>query len=363
MARPRRQHQAEDAAKAASEAAKVLQQRGQEVKKESPEVVPEALRSTEPPENWEPPKRNDTRSRIMEEIVESRKGAQQEEPPAEVEVKPEPEPEPVKAETQPEPRVEPQGLAKPAMTRVKVDGEEYDAPTEEVEAYGGVRAYQTQKAAENRLKKQNEVLAEIRKMQSDLAEQLKLTQKPKEPEFNLRQMIVDKVDQLRFGTQDEAAATLEEIIQKALQAAHKPVDQNQIIEQATGRFWHDQAVKQFDSEFQDIVTNPDLLQLVVFKRNNKLAQSRGAPQDWNQFYRAIGNEVRALVGKPTSQQQVQSTTSGTPSQQSTKEERKASAAVSIPAASSRAAPPPAEKPQTRADVLKEMRQKRGLPVD
>src|SRR5690606_21921493 len=58
----------------------------------------------------------------------------------------------------------------PKTVRVKVDGEEYDAPDEEVEAAGGVKAYQIQKAAENRLNKANATLSEARKVQAAIAQ-------------------------------------------------------------------------------------------------------------------------------------------------------------------------------------------------
>jgi hypothetical protein len=351
MAR-RSQHQAEEAAKAASEAARTLQKRGQEVKEQVPSNP-----DREPPEGWEPPKRNDTRLRMVEEIVASRP---KQEPAPEPEEKVEPE---VKAEEKPEPApeatVEPveAPVEAPKTVKAKVDGEELEASVEEVEASGGIKNWQIQKAAENRLRKANEALAEIRRTQAELAERAKEALKPKEPEITDDQFITERVDRIRFGTPEESAQALKEIMARS----NKTVDPNKIIEQATGKFFHDQAVRQFDSEFQDLVTNPDLLDLIVVKRNKKLAQLQGAPADWAKFYRDIGNEVRSIVARPTSQA-TQGTTSGTPSQQS-KEERKAAATVSVPASAARVAPPKEEKPETRADILKDMRKKRGLPVE
>lgn len=347
MARPRRQHQATDAAQAASEAAKVLQQRGQEVK-ETVERVPEESKPTEPPENWTPPERTSPHKRSMEEIAANREQAPKEDPKPEVAEAPKEEP-----VHEAEPVVE-----APKTVRVKVDGEEFDAPADEVEAHGGVKSYQIHRASENRLKKTNDVLAEIRKVQAEMAEAARVSAKPKEPEVTDDQFITERIDKMRFGTPEESAQALREIQSRL----YKPVDPNAIIEQATNRFRHDTAVSQFDQEYQDIVTNPLLLRLVVSLRNERIPQQKG-PVDWTQFYRAIGNEVRSVAGKPTSPTAVQSTTSGTPSQQSTREERKAAAVVSIPTAAARAQPPQEEKPETRDDLIREMRKKRGLPVD
>lgn len=355
MARPRRQHQATDAAQAASEAARILAQRGHEVRQEQEpaEKIP-----VEPKDDWTPPERNTIHKKAMDEIA-AKRGLSVE---PDVETKEE-----VKEEIKDEPKVEAPVETKveetppietPKTVRAKVDGEEFDVPAEEVEEYGGIKAYQIQKAAENRLKKTNEALAETRRAQAEFMEFLKASQKPKEPEVTDDQYIAERIDKMRFGTPEESAQAIKEILHRA----NKPLDQNAIIEQATNRFRHDQAVSQFDTEFQDIVTNPLLLRLVVSLRNERIPQLKGQV-DWTQFYRTIGNEVRGVAGKPTSITATQSTTSGTPSQQSDKEARKAASVVSIPTAAARAAPPQEEKPETRQDLIREMRKKRGLPVD
>ena len=353
MAR-RSQHQAKDAAQAASDAARVLQQRGQEAKQEVVERVPEEPVSKEPPEDYVPPKRYaDHRAEMIEEMVESRN-------PKAVEPQVEPEPKPG-PEAKVEPEVAPEApvevVEAPKTIRAKVDGEEFDAQADEVEAYGGIKAFQIAKAAENRLKKSNEHLAEIRKAQAEMLEQARQA-KPKEPEITDEQLIVSKLDAIRFGTPEEGAAAFREILSKA----HKPIDANAIIEQAANRIKHDQAVTQFDTEFQDITSNPLLLRLVVSLRNERIPQQKGQV-DWGTFYRTIGNEVRSVSGKPTSPAVPQSTTSGHPSQQSDKEARKAANVVNIPTSAARAAPPQEEKPESREDVLRDMKKTRGLPVD
>jgi len=352
----RRQHQATDAAQAASEAARVLQQRAQEVKQDEPvEKVPQ---SEEVSKDWVPPKRDDTHKRMMEEILSTRPNA---EPKKE---EPDTPQEEVKAE---EPKAEEAPAEVPAeapaveMVKVKIDGEEQEVEKDIVEAHGGVRAYQIHMAAENRLKKSNEVLAENRKFQAamlQMLQQMQEAQKPKAPEVTDDQFIASKLDQIRFGTPEEGAKAWLEIQQRQ----SKPVDPQAIIEQATNKFNHDMAVREFDKEFSDVVSNPMLLKLVVAERNEQIPQLRG-PVDWHKFYRDIGNKVRSVIGKPTSGLMTTSTASGTPSQQSEKEVRKAAVAVNLPSSAVRAAPPKEEKPETRDDILRDMRVKRGLPVD
>jgi hypothetical protein len=100
------------------------------------------------------------------------------------------------------------------------------------------------------------------------------------------------------------------------------------------------------------------LKLIVALRNERLQQ--GHPGDWNHFYRSLGNEVRAVMPKQSQQSVTQKTPDST-SQASDKEERKSSI-VNLPQAAARAALPEEPKPETRADILNQMRKTRGLPT-
>lgn len=235
--------------------------------------------------------------------------------------------------------------------RVKVDGEEFDAPEEDVNAAGGVRAYQMQKASENRLRQAADAVAEIKRLAAGM-----VPQKPSEPQPSDAEFIESKVDAIRFGTQSEAAAAVQEILARA----NKQNDPQAMIEQAVGRIKHDQAVADFDKEFADLAAKPLALKLVVAMRNDQLAQHsrERKPVDWKNLYFTIGQQVRSLVGgssQPASAPQTQ----GPTSQKSAKEARKASIVV-LPTAAARAAPPAEPKPQTREEILDEMKKSRVL---
>jgi hypothetical protein len=230
--------------------------------------------------------------------------------------------------------------------RVKVDGEEYDVPQEEIEAYGGVKPYQIAKASENRLKKANEALAEAKKLQASA----------KTPDVTADDFLKQKIEVLRWGTPEESAKAFKEILEKQ----NKPIDHNMIVEMAADRIRHDDAVKAFDKEFADIGASQLHLKLVVALREERLKQ--GHPGDWGNFYRSLGNEVRAVMPKqsqPNVTQKTQDTTSPVPE---SKEERKSSI-VNLPtAAAQRATLPEDPKPETRQDILNQMRKTRGLPI-
>jgi hypothetical protein len=238
-----------------------------------------------------------------------------------------------------------------------VDGEEFDAPAAEVEEAGGVRAYQIQRASENRLKRASEALAEAKRVQASIAQWAVQHQQPQKPQETDEQFIASKIDIIRFGTPEEAAKAQLEIAQRL----NKPVDQNAIIDRAADKIRHDQAVAEFDREFVDISSNPLLLKLAVAMRSERIAQVNG-PIDWNSFYRTIGNEIRGVAGKP-SQAPAAPATSGNPSQSPSEKEARKASIVNLPTAAARASLPEAEKQlspeEARKEAILQMKKARG----
>jgi hypothetical protein len=358
---------AEAAAKAASQAAQEIA-----VKPELPLEPKQSLE--EKNDIVRRPPRNEPRRLAMEEI-EARdmksKGIEPEAKEPEAKTEPVPEPAPPSAEdmlkggkfSQPEikeepkveaPKEEPKPETKPEIKtiRVKVDGEEFDAPAEEVEAAGGIKAFQMMKASENRLKKSNETLAETRKMQAMMTE---LVKQAKPPEPSVDQLLQSKIDVIRWGTPEESSAAMKEVISKMV----PQIDQNKIIEMATDRIRHDTAVKEFDKEFEDIGASPLHIKLALALRAERL--QKGHPGDWSTFYRSIGNEVRSVMPRPSQSPTTETKTTDSTSPASDKEARKASI-VNLPTGAARAELPKESKPETREDVLAQMRKSRGLPV-
>lgn len=248
--------------------------------------------------------------------------------------------------------------AEPAVRtiRVKVDGEEYDAPAEDVEAAGGVKPYQIQAASEKRLRQANETLAEAKRMFAE-AQQSRPAAKPAEPEPSDLEFIASKADAIRFGTPQEYAAAMQEVIARGA----KQADPQALFSQVMNQIKHDQAVSDFDREFNDLGAKPLALKLVLAMRNERANQllKEKKPIDWKSLYTTIGHEVRSLLGGPSQPATKAATTQGPTSQKSDKEARKASI-VTLPTAAARAAPPAEPKPQTREEVLDEMRKARIL---
>jgi hypothetical protein len=182
----------------------------------------------------------------------------------------------------------------PKTVRVKVDGEEFDAPADEVEAAGGVRSYQIQKASENRLAKANTLLEEQRKQMAQIVAQSQQPAPTKQP--SKADFIKERINKIRFGTDEEASAAMDEVL-----AASQPrFDQQVMTHQISANLKHDMADAQFKTEFADVLTNPMAKKLAGFLHREALAAyaQNGVVNwqslstlDWGLFKRNIGNQL------------------------------------------------------------------------
>ena len=250
--------------------------------------------------------------------------------------------------------------AAPVYVRVKVDGKEFDAPQSEVEDAGGIKPYQVMKAQENRLKAANEALAQTRQAQAYIAQMIQ-AQQPKTPTLTDDQFIASKVDTIRFGTPEESAAALREVMQRG----NPKIDQDVITKNAISQMRQMGAVDNFKKEFQDIVSNPILMRAAAQIENERRPQTNHET-DWETFYRGIGNEVRSAVPRQHQSAapavaKVADQTADTTSPTSDREARKASI-VNLPTAAARATLSDDSKPETREDILNQMRKARHLPT-
>ena len=367
MSRRDRQRMAE---RAASEAGRTLQAQrgasgGDSGSTEAASVEPAGDAENNELIRVEP--RNNPRNQMMDELIASREKAAEpkeeadehvvqakaeEKSPTETAPVVEPTTGEVQAATEPE-------APQPKTVRVKVDGKEFDAPEEDVNDAGGIKAYQIIKAQENRLRATTEALAQTRQTQAAIAQWIQSQQKATEaPAKTTDQFIQEQVDVIRYGSPEESAAALKAVLERSTQK----VDPNQIIGQAVSVMQQQQAENAFVSEFSDIVHNPLLLKLVINLKDERISQNQGRINDWPTFYRSIGNEVRGAIGRPNQPAATSTsitTTGSTSTGTSDKEARKASI-VNLPTAAARAALPEADKPETRADVLNQMKKSRGL---
>jgi hypothetical protein len=321
--------------------------------------------------------RNEPRWNAMNEVVERHNKTSgmepevpKDEPKAEAKAEapeaPKAEPEAPKVEPKAETPVEPEPQV--AVTKQVVDGKEYEVPQAEIDEAGGPAAWRKSKAADNRLAEAKETLAESKRTQQQFTQYLQSVaqqqpQQPTQQQVEHQQFLQNRLEYIRQGTPEQAAQALNEILARSVPQINPEAIKNQTIMEMR----YASGADNFKKEFQDISVNQNLMQYAGFIENQKLAQLRqrgvfNDPRiamsfDWNEFFRSIGNEVRSAVRPPQPAPVAQ--TPSQPSQGSEKEARKASI-VNLPSAAARAELPKEEKPETREDVLNQMRKKRGL---
>jgi hypothetical protein len=255
------------------------------------------------------------------------------------------------------PTLEPTATSEPEMVTVKIDGEEQSVTKADVDALGGVAAYQIHKAAEKRLAQANHEKQEMAK----LLEQARVmfeSAKPKEPVKPPEELLKEKVQQIQFGTPEEAAQALQEI----LASNTKQVDANQVAAQVMTQIQQNTAAQQFAQRNQDILQNPVLVKLALVLERDKLNKS--PPSDWNRFYSDLEAEFRNAIGKPVTTQTPSSSTpqSGQPTSGLDAKLSRKDNIVNLPTAAARVAAPEPDKPLSREDRLNQLRTARGQPV-
>ena len=250
---------------------------------------------------------------------------------------------------------EQQAAPVPEMVRAKIDGEEFDVPKAEVDAHGGLAAYQINKAAERRLAKANEVL----RMAAAVAQ--KSSQQPAPaPKPSIKDLVREKIQNIQFGTPDEAAQAIEEIF-----SAHSgQIDPAKLKQEAVADVFEHMAAQQFIAKNRDILNNPVFADLALITQHRMIA-SQGQPKDWGKFYSDLEGHLRTALGKPYQANPAstpQLTSQPTSGSVADKDARKASIVALPSAAASRAAAPEEPKPKSRDEYFAMLRKSRGQHV-
>lgn len=328
---------------------------------ESPEPAVAETRA-EAPDRPLPAPRNDDRHNALDEILEARK--EQLKPP-EPTFEPDPnvsKEEPVEAaatdpvaEATPEVATEPEP---PKMVTLTVDGESIQVAQTEVDAEGGVAAAQIKRAGEKRLKAAQDALAEARRTQAMMEQMFRQQVQAQTPPQKTRQeLIAEMMPKIQYGTPEEAAGALDQLL--ASQRVDPQQIQAQATQQAVFRVMQHNAAAQFKKEFGDLMADPMLARFIAIEENERL--SKGIPQDFDQFYRSLGNDFRTKFGRQNQPATGATTEDGKTSQPSAKEARKASI-VNLPTTGSRATVSEEPKPKTREEILNEAKKARGFQI-
>ena len=230
----------------------------------------------------------------------------------------------------------------PQTVRVKVDGQEFDVPKEEIDKAGNVALFQMQVATAKRLKELNDTT-------NALNARLKALQQPPAPVVPPPDQVEERrknIEAIRFGSEEEAMAAITELTKPVPQI---PVDQ--VVTSVTRRIEWDNAIKGFVQDMGDLIRDPDI-QGMALAREKQLTQwivkSGRWPSDINAAYKAISADIKAKIGK-----------SPVPSQ--TRQDRKE--ALSEPrTAAVRQEGPPLVKTKTPSEVVAEEAKSRGQRI-
>jgi len=166
---------------------------------------------------------------------------------------------------------------------LKVDGEEIRKTKSDVEAHGGVRAYQMELAAEKRLEEAKKILNEAKQIQPKPEQPQAPIQTSSEPSDE------ELVEEIRMGSTESAAEAQRKLLKKYAQSPEQI--------QATVRqtIDHQMAVQEFQKTYPEIFEDQDLLFLAM--RKEQIKRQSGDTRPHTTLYKEIGEELRNWSGR------------------------------------------------------------------
>lgn len=244
----------------------------------------------------------------------------------------------------------------PQLVRVKVEGQEMELPIDEV-----VKGYQKDATASQRLEQAHRERQELEQLRQQLEEEKarfeQAQEKPVEEDQpstdaeEARRIYESLQDAFEVGDQEEGVKAIEELLNGRTNAIPEQVDKDQIVNEATQhalqQIQYENAHQAFLSENEVIANDPVLYQMTM----NVLKETVPLSQTYHEAFAKAGENVKQWV---SGLQKPQETTD--------KLERKKNMAKEPSKAGSVATPRPEEKPETRADIIANMRKERGQPV-
>ena len=214
------------------------------------------------------------------------------------------------------------------MVEIKVDGEVEKVKQSEVDAAGGVRALQKERAADKRLQEAARRARELERREAELAEREKGLQRPSEQETGSeaqqppparfdKQKLIELTNKIQYGDAEEAAEAMEEILSSAnMGSAPQKVDTQQIAAQVRADIQGEKVLRRFaaspddggfgdlqDTRFASIPTTldgkvyhlPAPLAVARQEVDRLIAEEKADPFAWETYEKA-GNYAREQFG-------------------------------------------------------------------
>ena len=234
----------------------------------------------------------------------------------------------------------------PVKHKIKVNGRELELTTEEL-----IERAQKVESADEYLQRAKEQASTNRIPQSTPQPSAEdVAEKERERKRNI-------VRAIQMGTEEEAIAALDQLDSGRTPSSKEREDEiGRVVE---SRIVFDRAVEKFNSEFPDLVADQRLMDIVIQRDRDLLAQ--GDRRDYSVRYREIGNEVRAwrdsLVKAASKSAEPEKQT------QSDKQQRKASTPA-VPKGAGATAPKATEeedREESTGEIIASMAKARGGP--
>lgn len=252
-----------------------------------------------------------------------------------------------------------------AKRRVKVDGQDLDVSDEEL-----VREYQKGRTADRRLEQaalaRKELEAESARLAAERVEIERLKGQPAaaasgDNDSQATPIGDDTGDRTIYealvsGDEDEALKAIKKLREGRPEGSTPKTAE--IAAQVRQQIAWDEAQAKFSEDYQDIVADPLLREIA----SNTLIETLKTSESYGQAFREAGNRTRAWVrsaggGSP------QAGGAGAPADPGRAEKEARKGRIDNPTAiGARAAGKPQEQAETPRDVIKQMREARGLPA-
>ena len=223
--------------------------------------------------------------------------------------------------------------AKPETVKIKVDGEEREVPRDKIYD-AGIRAMQKESTADKRLEEATRLLREVETKYAKPQ-----AQSDPSPQWDDQTVAYA----LEHGNEEQKAYAV------SLLRGRDNTTPDQIVQDTTRRVLDtvdfQESSRKFLSDFSDIAVDPYLMQLAASAEAN--ARSNGDTRPRSELYTSIGNDLRKWKGGVSAQDSLNA-----------KREQKSNI-VNLPSASMKKTAPETTKLKTTADIIEDMRKKRG----
>jgi len=179
---------------------------------------------------------------------------------------------------------------------IKVDGVETQVSKQDIEDAGGVRAYQTNAAADRRLEESKQVLVDAKAEAAKIkgGEGKPSTTKSTGSDEVSQEELAVVVNAMQYGTEEEGTKALSDLVNNIKGSQHTTQDANEIAGVVRSQIDFDKAMQTFKTDYPDIFSNKRLMQMAQQIDNEQI--DSGDKRTYSERYADIGKELSGFVG-------------------------------------------------------------------